>query len=164
MPACFRLFGPKTAPLSRNRVKIKWFNFKFCITSYFTQILIDFKVSKILQEEPTWNSLSRETNKTPYIKGKRNFHATMRSFDVKEFLLSVSDYYAYVLVWWQLWNFIVWKLKFKRFLHPNERPYRIFWYTLPYNCIKTSFVEALLNFISQTIKFHHFHHTNIHVL
>ena len=32
------------------------------------------------------------------------------------------------LVSWELWNFIVWQIKFNAFLHPNELPRRIFWY------------------------------------
>ena len=31
-----------------------------------------------------------------------------------------------LLGWWQLWNFIVWQVKFNRFLHPNEHYQRIF--------------------------------------
>ena len=31
-------------------------------------------------------------------------------------------------MWWQLWNFKVWQMKFNRFLHPNELPQRIFLY------------------------------------
>ena len=32
------------------------------------------------------------------------------------------------VVWWQLWNFKVWQMKFNRFFHPNELPQSIFWY------------------------------------
>ena len=34
------------------------------------------------------------------------------------------------LVWWQLWNFKVWQIKFNRFLHPNKHPSMIFWYLM----------------------------------
>ena len=31
-----------------------------------------------------------------------------------------------LVVWWQLWNFIMWQMKFNRFLHPNELPQGFF--------------------------------------
>ena len=32
------------------------------------------------------------------------------------------------LEWWELWNFIVWQMRFNRFLHLNEFPRKIFSY------------------------------------
>ena len=31
-------------------------------------------------------------------------------------------------MWWHLWNFVMWQIKFNKFLHSNELPQRIFWY------------------------------------
>ena len=34
------------------------------------------------------------------------------------------------LVRWQLWNFILWQIRFNRSLHPNEYPKWVFWYVV----------------------------------
>ena len=43
-------------------------------------------------------------------------------------MLYGTSLYIWLLGWWQLWNFLVLKLKFNRFLSPNEHSQRIFWY------------------------------------
>ena len=43
-------------------------------------------------------------------------------------MLYGTSLYIWLLGWWQLGNFLVLKLKFNRFLSPNEHSQRIFWY------------------------------------
>ena len=40
--------------------------------------------------------------------------------------LCLIQFVVYKLMWWQVWNFMVWQIEFSRFLHINELPWRIF--------------------------------------
>ena len=113
--------------LKSDKTSHQYFLFYCCCCHFVSMVYYLRKIllahSQCIQNSCLYKSFDKQIN----------WHFTLKHFlclmiMIGDFVINYWINHDPGVGWWKSWNFIVWQLKFNRFLHPNEHPLRIFWY------------------------------------